>query len=228
MIEPIVFPTGPLEVNTVIVPLVENKVLVVDPANCKFANDEDDIFGYLEKNHLEPVAIALTHGHFDHIAGLPSFKRKYDIPIAIHKNDSKMIGSDSQSEQGYALSLMGFGVFLPSVSNLPDADCFFEDGMTLSEVYGSLPSDISAALSQWKVIHTPGHTQGCVCLYNKEQKILISGDTVFYHSWGRTDLPGGNEAQIQKSLRRINDIVEKDTLVYPGHDFFGFELEENI
>ena len=227
MIEPIVFPTGPLQVNTLIVPLVENKVFVVDPANCNFSGDEGKIFDYLEKNHLEPVAIALTHGHFDHVAGLAPFKKKYNIPIAIHKDDSKMIGSDSQTEQGHALSLMGFGVFLPFVSNLPAADCFFEDGDTLDKTYSSFSGDVAAALSEWSVIHTPGHTQGCVCLYNQSRKILISGDTMFYHSWGRTDLPGGSEPQIHKSLKKIRNLVEKDALVFPGHDFSGFELSEN-
>lgn len=222
--------TGPLGVNTFLIPLSENKVLVVDPANCAFSRDEDDMFDYMEQHSFEPVAIALTHGHFDHIAGLVPFRKRFPhIPIAIHRNDRKMIGPDSQTEQSRALLLMGFDVFLPSVSHLPDADVFFEDGKTLFDTYGELcGKEVHDALGQWRVIHTPGHTKGCVCLYNAAQKVLVSGDTMFYHSWGRTDLPGGNEGEIQKSLKKIAEIVEKDVRVYPGHDYAGFELSQNL
>lgn len=84
------------------------------------------------------------------------------------------------------------------------------------------------ALKSWAVLHTPGHSQGSICLYNQSQRTLIAGDTVFYHSWGRTDLPGGSESTIQKSLRKIYHDLPRNTLVYPGHDYAGFCLEENL
>ena len=78
-------------------------------------------------------------------------------------------------------------------------------------------------MSQWKVIHTPGHSPGSVCYYNEKEKLLISGDTLFdYGGYGRTDMIGGDEALIQKSLSELKRIVKSGTKVYPGHDSFGF------
>ena len=81
----------------------------------------------------------------------------------------------------------------------------------------------------WKVIHTPGHTPGSICLYNKafnnEKGALISGDTLFdYGGYGRTDMAGGDEAQIMHSLELLRQTIPAGTLVYPGHDSFGFSF----
>ena len=98
-------------------------------------------------------------------------------------------------------------------------DCMGASASGLSE-------ETKSALSDWKIMHTPGHTEGGICLLNKKDKILISGDTLFYHSWGRTDLPGGNEREIQKSLSAILYEIEGDVRIYPGHDRFGFTKED--
>lgn len=97
----------------------------------------------------------------------------------------------------------------------------------LSSVIEAKDPDVAAALSAWKVLHTPGHTEGSVCYYNEKEKILITGDTIFYHSWGRTDFPGGSERKMVKSLERIYSSLPDDVLVYPGHDYAGFALAEN-
>ena len=82
----------------------------------------------------------------------------------------------------------------------------------------------------WKVLHTPGHTPGSVCLYKADagedgRGLLISGDTLFdYGGYGRTDMYGGDEIEIHKSLSRLQKEIPSGTLVYPGHDSFGFEL----
>lgn len=85
----------------------------------------------------------------------------------------------------------------------------------------------ASALSSWKIIHTPGHSPGSCCLYSEKENSLISGDTMFYHSWGRTDLAGGNEAQLQKSLAMLCKTIPPETKVYPGHDTYGFRLGDN-
>ena len=126
---------------------------------------------------------------------------------------------------------MGFSDFAESVSNLCDCDGFLEDEKSLFECLDEckssslkgLTEDVCDCLKEWKVIFTPGHTMGSVCLYNEKDKILISGDTLFYGSWGRTDL-GGSEEMIMKSLKKIQAKVDGKALVYPGHDYYGFAL----
>ena len=223
--------TGPLGVNTYILPLFENKVLIVDPADSSFSGDEGSVLAFLQKNKLEAQAILLTHGHFDHVAGLPALKKAFPlVPIAIHSQDKDFIGENSAKMQGISLGQMGFLDFLPYVSQLPSPDFFLEDSLTLDKVFQnhSFSEEIKKALSEWEVIHSPGHTRGSCCFYNKKELTLISGDTMFFHSWGRTDLIGGNEEEIHKSLLKILDYCDKNTKVYPGHDNYGFTLGQNF
>ena len=102
----------------------------------------------------------------------------------------------------------------PAVSDLPEATDLLSGGETL--------------FNSWKVLHTPGHTKGSCCFYNKDAGILLSGDTVFYGSYGRTDLKGGSEVDMIKSLSAIKEKIPGSTLVYPGHDYFGFELKDGL
>lgn len=223
--------TGPLAVNTYIVPLSESECFVVDPADCPFSRDEGSVVSFLKEENFTPVAVVLTHGHFDHVAGLFSITKAFPhIPIAIHKADSRMIGEDSEKLQGQSLSHMGFLQFLPFVSDLPPATHFLEDKKTLAEVLldCDCTEEAKKSLANWEILHTPGHTEGSVCLYNKPELTLISGDTLFYHSWGRTDLIGGSERTIRQSLAKIADYCEEKTLVYPGHEHSGFTLSENF
>ena len=237
--------TGPLKVNTLVVPLAENFVFVVDSACCHFSRDSNFLTDYLNQNKLVPVAAVLTHGHFDHVSGLKSLRASFsNLPVAIHKEDANLIGKNSGIEQEKGLCQMGFDVFLPFVSDLPDADCFLEDGKSLFDSLGDKISEnfsdeknkiggeslkkILEKLSEWKILHTPGHTKGSCCFYNSAEKILISGDTMFFQSWGRTDLPGGDEREIHRSLEKILENVAGDTLVFSGHDKREFLLSENF
>lgn len=229
-----VLQTGPLGVNTYIVKLCGPFVFVVDSAACALCGDEHKVTGYLASHNLTPVAVVQTHGHFDHVAGLPQMCASYkNIPVLIHKNDAQMIGPDSARIQSLCLGGMGLEEILPAVSNLPSATGFLEDGKSLAYIlahsaeYSVLADDVCAALSEWTVIHTPGHTPGSVCLYNKKEKLLISGDTVFFHSWGRTDLFGGSESTMHASLSRLAHTVEPDARVYPGHETAGFLFGDN-
>lgn len=234
--------TGVLGVNTWIVPVAGRAVLIVDPACSEITGDENILIDYLESKKLIPVGIVLTHGHFDHIMGLKVLKRKWPgLSVLIHREDAECIGADSAFVQEKFLSGLGAGELLSGVNMLPEADALLEDEMTLDKVisnemifnaFSGVESPdvegIENALSHWICYHTPGHSKGCICLYNDVEKILISGDTIFYYSYGRTDLYGGDEIQIKKSIVRLVEKLPKDTRVYPGHDAYGFTLGSNF
>lgn len=229
-----VIPTGPLMVNTLVIDVSKDKVLIVDPAACSYSGDETKITSYLASQKKEPLAVLLTHGHFDHVSGLPFLRKTYpDLPVLIHKEDSAFIGSNGGSLQSRQLSYMGFDSFTPAVSTLPEADGFLDNAKTLhqalSEIFTErrpeLTEEEADALKKWKILHTPGHTMGGVCFYNQEDGFLVSGDTLFYGSWGRTDL-GGDEGQIMKSLHYLKENIADEVLVFPGHDYTGFKMKD--
>ena len=142
-----------------------------------------------------------------------------------------MCGSQARAVQGAVFDSMGLSYLYESIENLPDADILISGGETLDKVFAAEEKNdmpLLNSLKEWKVIHSPGHTPGSVCIYNAAEKTLISGDTVFYHSWGRTDLPGGNDTEMTQSLSMLSKTLPSDTLVYPGHETYGFTLGGNF
>ena len=235
--------TGIFGVNTWIIPVCKNAVVIVDPDCSDVTGDGKAFVSWLKKNKAVPIGIFLTHGHFDHIAGTGLLKNAFPFAkIAIHKDDSHLIGKTALENQGYILEGMGYSSFNTALENLPDADVFVEDSKDLSTVFDAEElcadekfsklfkgnaQELKKSLSEWKVIWTPGHTKGSCCLYSSKEKKLISGDTVFYLSYGRTDLPGGDGMEMRNSLKLLNRLIPGDTEVYPGHDRSGFLLKEN-
>lgn len=223
--------TGPFQVNSWIIPLHGNTVLVVDPAACAYSCDGKKIVSYLTANSLVPAGFLLTHGHFDHITGTGILKERWpDAKLVCHADDCFLIGANAASAQAESLSWMGLDGLVSALAELPDADISVKGGENLRDVLGggTFSEAVNDALSEWQVIHTPGHSPGSVCYYNAKKKTLVSGDTVFYRAYGRTDLPGGSDAQIMRSLRMLKETLPPDTLVYPGHDYAGFFLGENF
>ena len=193
--------TGIFGVNTYIVPISEKQVFVVDPAACEYCGDQDKIINYLEQNNLTCEAVLLTHCHFDHITGiLPIVEKFPNTKIAASEIDAPEIGYGKINQ--FALQNMGLLSLAETLEKQPAPNLLLDDG---DDFYG------------WKVLLTPGHTKGSICLYNEKENELISGDTVFFNGYGRTDLPGGNEKEMMESLSRLEKILQKGADLFPGH-----------
>lgn len=207
--------TGCFAVNTLVVPLKDKKCFVVDPAACSFSGDENKIIDYLKQKKLECVGIILTHSHFDHITGIAPLKSAFPAAkIAIHKSEANELTNPPGPMGGAVIRFFGDLRLAQEVSKQPSAEILLEEGMNLSCVTGA-----ESGGENWKVLSTPGHTPGSICLYNSQEKVLISGDTIFaYGGYGRTDMAGGDEAQIMASLSRLQKEIPAGTVVYPGHD----------
>lgn len=195
--------TGVLEENCYIVYDEKGTCVIIDPGE-----DSETIADHIAEHDLDPKAILLTHGHFDHTGAVVDLKDRYeDLPVYIHYDDRKMLSEpDSQ------------GAFDFGVDNEFEADKFIEDGDEL--LFGNL---------KFKVIHTPGHTKGS-CSFVCENH-LFSGDTLFRRSIGRVDLPGGNETTMLNTLREIVLNLPHDLIVHPGHGDFTTikeEIEQNF
>lgn len=145
---------------------------------------------------VEPVAVLLTHGHFDHILAAEDIRRAFHCKIYAGMEEENML-------QDPSLNLSGT---LGTEQTSFNPDYLLRDG----EVMHLLGCD-------WKVLFTPGHTEGSVCFYLEEEAVLFSGDTLFADSLGRTDLPTGSSAKIIQSISEVLFALPDDTMVYPGH-----------
>lgn len=185
-------------------PIENNNYVIIDEATNKAAlvdcsSFDKEIFDYIKKQDATLEYILLTHGHFDHIAGIGDLLISSDYSnfrpkIFVHKDDLYQMKKSNQY-----MSLFG----MPDIV-IPDIDHFVEDNDTIK--LGNI--DI-------KVIHTPGHTQGGVC-YLAENN-LFSGDTIFKECVGRCDLDGGNFNQLVDSIQNKIFTLPEETIIYPGH-----------
>ncbi|TJX65661.1 MBL fold metallo-hydrolase [Soehngenia saccharolytica] len=182
--------TGIYGVNTYIVyDDISKECLIVDPSS-----DSDIIINKINSKNLLPKYIVLTHAHGDHIGAVKELKEKFNIPVLVHEDDYQML-----MDPGLNLSKsMSYGpISIKADKVLKDNDIIWLGDKNL------------------RVIHTPGHTRGGICLFF--DKYLISGDTLFKSSIGRTDLYGGNYDDIINSLINKISILPDDTVVLPGH-----------
>ena len=194
---------GPVYTNCYILKNKETgELIIVDPADCP-----EKIEMKISRMNGKPVAILLTHGHFDHILAAQAVKEKYNIPIYACRQEEEMLREPSINMTVH----YGQGCSIVPDVFLEDLDVIRLAGFSV------------------QMIHTPGHTKGSCCYYLKDEGVLFSGDTVFYGSVGRTDFPGGSDSQIINSIKTKLLVLPDETVVLPGHmDSTKIEFEKGF
>ncbi|WP_042145923.1 MBL fold metallo-hydrolase [Paucisalibacillus sp. EB02] len=184
------FSLGPLGTNCYILHKGD-KSIIVDPGA-----EGEKVKRWLSNNNLQPIAILLTHAHFDHIGAVDFLRNYYGIRVYMHKEEKSWLGNPS---------LNGSILLVGEEITITEPDVLVEPG----------PFSIEAF--QFEVIHTPGHSPGSISFLVVGEKMLISGDVLFQRGIGRTDLPGGNYKFIQDSIRNKLYHLAEETIIYPGH-----------
>ena len=181
---------GPIMANCFILGCESTKeAVVIDPGD-----DADRILTELAKSELNVKYLINTHGHFDHVGANKRMKEVTGAQLAIHPDDEPMLNELSHSASMFGLS----------ADNSPPADILLKDG-----------DEISFGEMTLKVIHTPGHSKGGICLYTEGH--LFAGDTLFAGSIGRTDLPGGDYDTLILNIKQKLLVFDDKTIVYTGH-----------
>ena len=177
-----------MEIKKLVCGLYGANAYVIDG---KYVVDPGDDIGKLRREIPKPEAILLTHGHFDHMLGAEILQQESGAKVYLHETDAGMLTDEYLS-------------------------AYNADACRLGQPKSIVRSDYPEELFGFRVLHTPGHTPGCVCLYSEAEKVLFSGDTLFRAGYGRYDLPGGDVNALVRSLNMLLELPG-DTMVYPGH-----------
>ena len=184
------------------------KCAIADPG-CSSEAELSRLTGFIADKGLEPVCILLTHCHFDHVYGMAAIAREYEIPVYADMNEMYSLQVTNAKLCGQ------FGFPMPdefpiirtsSDFHHPARAIFVQDGDTTD--VGSL---------RFEVIQTPGHSKGGLCFLERNEKILLSGDTLFAGAIGRTDHPGGDYETLMRSIFEKLLMLDGETRILPGH-----------
>ncbi len=171
----------------------EKEGIIIDPGAAG-----EEILNYLDRQQINVKYIINTHGHYDHIGANEYLINHTGAELAIHKEDSQFL---TDPELNLSTKL-GKKQEIES----PSADIILDEKMKISI------KDIN-----FTILHTPGHTPGGICLYEKDEKVLFSGDTIFSMGVGRTDLPGSDNRKLMDAIENKLLVLPAETEVYPGH-----------
>ena len=167
----------------------DGRAAVIDPSV-----DAREIIAFVENNGAVLDKIILTHGHFDHIESIDTLREATSAPVYIHKDDNEMLADGEKN---------AYSFFFGNDRSWENADMLIEDG-----------NEILLGNEKLKVISTPGHSKGSICLLGGE--FMITGDTLFANGYGRYDLHGGDADALASSLSHLRQL-DKNLTIYPGH-----------
>ena len=189
------FTFNPVSVNAFVIWDDTLECVIVDAA-CFYPHEEKQLHLFIESNHLKPVKLLNTHGHFDHVGCNKQVVAETGAEFLIHEKDLALLMQASRSARNYGLS----------VEDSPAPARYLTDGLRLDFGRRSI-----------EVLHTPGHTEGGCCLLLRNEKLVVTGDTLFADSVGRTDLPGGSHELLMSSIQDKLMPLDDETVVWPGH-----------
>jgi hydroxyacylglutathione hydrolase len=200
-----ILPVGPLQCNcSIIGDEISHEAMVIDPGD-----DIADVLAVIQKRKLKVKQIVITHAHIDHVGGAMKLRAAKGAPILLNHNDYTLLKMLDLQADWIGMQSPGEVVIDHSLNDQDKVEA------------GSLIAN---------VMHTPGHTEGSICLYFPAEQKLIAGDTLFAGSIGRTDLPGGSFEKIMRSLHDKLLSLPDETAVVPGHGpptSIGAERETN-
>lgn len=208
MIQVDFFTFNPFQENTYILSDETKECVIIDPG-CYDSGEKDELSSFIENQKLKPVKLLNTHCHIDHVLGNNFIAGKYKLQVE--------------------LNFLEIPFLKAVVDYAPQYGIFCEPS---PEPFALLNEDdvVKFGNSELKVLFTPGHSPGEICLYSASGKFVIAGDVLFQMSIGRTDLPGGNYDTLIKSIREKLFTLPDEVTVYSGHGpstNIGFEKKNN-
>jgi len=198
MIQVKCFPVNPIQENCYVVNDETGEAVIID-CGAYYDFERQAVTQHIKNNNLKPVHLLCTHGHFDHVLGNDTIFAEFGLKPEIHADDAPFIADVAKQCRDLGTG-MSYDHPTPPVGQLlADGDI------------------ISFGTHHLQVIATPGHSQGGICFYCPEEKVIFTGDTLFRMSVGRTDLPGGSWEQLMESIRHLTTTIPSNVKVYPGH-----------
>lgn len=198
MLEIQIFPNRPIDENCYVVSDSETLEAAIIDCGALHPENQEAIATYIQKKGLHVAHHLLTHGHFDHMFGAQWVIDTYGCSPQLHTADAELYNG--------AKEMAAFVFHRPINFTVPPVGNFFNDG-----------AEIAVGNLRLRVIHTPGHTPGGCCFYCESEGVVMSGDSIFEGSIGRTDLPGGNHMALIKSLKEKILTLPSSVRIYPGH-----------
>lgn len=185
-------PLGPIQTNAYILSNDDGTCLIFDPGA-----ESGKLNAYIKENGLKPLAVLLTHAHFDHIGAVDNVRKEWNIPVYVHKNEAEWLTDPS---------LNGSAPLTGQTITAEKADHLIEE-----------EGDLKIGPFTLRMLFTPGHSPGAVSYYAEEENLIVSGDVLFKGGIGRTDLPGGNQKVLMDSIHQKLLTLPEETLVLSGH-----------